>query len=186
MQNYKQPGKTLTFTAPTGGVVSGTPYLMGALLAVACHDAAEATAFEGQVEGVFTLPKAASQAWAVGQKIYWDDAAVGAGGQVCTSDATKGQLIGVATAVAGSGAGVIIGEVRLNGSAPATAEGPQTLIAALTFGTAVAAATANGALVDSTAVNPTAAEFNETSKELGTKINEIIAALKAAGIVAAS
>lgn len=186
MQNFKQPGKTLTFTAPSGGVVSGQPYLFGSILAVACVSVDAAAEFEGMVEGVFTLPKAGSQAWAVGQKIYWDDLAAGSGGQVCTSDATKGQLIGVATAVVGSGSGEVTGDVRLNGSAPATAEGPQTVIAALSMGTDVTASTANGSIEDSAAVNPTKVNFDTNCKEFAVKINEIIAALKAAGIVAAS
>jgi predicted RecA/RadA family phage recombinase len=186
MQNYKQPGDILTFTAPTGGVVSGTAYLIGALLVVAQASADAGAEFEGLVEGVLTLPKPGSQAWAEGQKIYWNDAAVGAGGQVCTSDATLGQLVGVATAAVGSGAGETTGTVRLNACAPATLEGPQTVIAALLMGTDVTAATANGTLADSAAVNPTKANFDENCKEFAVKINEIIAALKAAGIVASS
>lgn len=186
MQNFIQPGDTVTLTAPSGGVVSGTGYLIGSLFVVACHSADAGASFEGQVSGVFTLPKADSQAWTEGQKIYWNDLAAGSGGQVCTNVATAGQLIGVATAAVAVTGGLVTGRVRLNGIAPATAEGPQATIAALTFGTAVAAATANGVLVDSASTNPSDAQFNETSKELGTKINDIIAALKAAGIIAAS
>lgn len=62
----------------------------------------------------------------------------------------------------------------------------QPVLAKLTFGTNIAAATANGALTDSSATNPTEAQFNELAKELGTKINAIIDALRAAGIQASS
>lgn len=63
---------------------------------------------------------------------------------------------------------------------------PQPVLAKLTFGTNIAAATANGALTDSAGTNPTEAQFNELAKELGTKINAIIDALRAAGIQASS
>lgn len=186
MQNFVKPGDIMTFTAPTGGVVSGTPYLIGGLLVVACSTVAQTLPFEGQVEGVFTLPKAASQAWTEGQKIYWDNETTGNGGQVCTTDATKGQLVGVAAEALGSGSTIVTGKVRLNAAAPATLEGPQTTIAALTGGTNITAATANGVLADSSGSAPTEAQFNELAKELMVKINEIIAAMKAAGIVASS
>lgn len=186
MQNFVQPGDVMAFTAPTGGVESGTAYLIGGLLVVACASAAEGVEFEGKVSGVFSLPKAGSQAWTEGQKVYWNNAAAGSGGQKCTSDATAGQLIGVAAAAVGSGSGETTGIVRLNGAAPATAEGPQTVIAALTMDAGITAATANGALVGSAGANPSQAEFNELAKELATKVNEIIASLKAAGIVASS
>lgn len=182
MQNFKQPGKTMTFTAPTGGVVSGRAYLIGSLLVVACATAAEGAEFEGQVEGVFSLPKAGSQAWTEGQKVYWDDSS----NKCCTNVATAGQLIGVAAEAVGSGSGATTGIVRLNGVAPATAEGPQTAIADFTMDAGITAATANGALVGSAGANPSQAEFNELAKELATKTNAILAALRAAGIIASS
>lgn len=184
MQNFKKPGDVITLIAPSGGVVAGTAYLIGGLLVVATATVAQTLPFEGLVEGVVALPKVGSQAWTQGQKVYWNNAAVGGGGQVCTSVATAGQLIGVAAAAVGSGAGETTGTVRLNGVAPATAAGPQTAIASLTFGTDITAATANGALTDSAAVNPTKAQFDELAKELGTKVNDILIALRAAGILA--
>ena len=181
MQNYVKPGNVMTFTAPSGGVVSGTPYLIGSLLVVAQASAAEGAEFEGLVEGVVTMPKTDSQAWTEGQKIYWD-----AGNSCCTNVATAGQLVGVAAAAVAVTTGLVTGQVRLNGVAPAMAEGAQATIAALTMGTNITAATANGALVDSSATNPSDAQFNENCKELAVKVNEIIAALKTAGVIAAS
>jgi predicted RecA/RadA family phage recombinase len=181
MQNYVKPGNIMTFTAPTGGVVSGTAYLIGSLLVVAQASAAEGAEFEGVVEGVVTLPKTDEQAWTEGQKIYWD-----AGNACCTNVATAGQLVGVAAAAVASTQGLVTGQVRLNGAAPATAEGPQATIAALTMDAGIATATANGALVGSAGATPSQAEFNELAKEFAVKTNEIITALKAAGIVAAS
>lgn len=177
MNNQVSEGKIMTFTAPSGGVTSGKAYLIGKLLVVAAVTAAEGASFAGAAEGVFTLDKTSAQAWTEGQKIYWD-----AANARCDSDSTLGQLVGVAAAVAANPSST--GDVRLNGGAPATAEGAQAAIADLTFGTNITAATANGALTDSSATNPTEAQFNELAKELGVKTNAILAALRAAGILA--
>lgn len=68
-----------------------------------------------------------------------------------------------------------------------------TNTAALTMGTNITAATADGALTDSSATNPTEAQFNELAKELGAKINQnrvdiaaIITALQNAGLMSTS
>ncbi len=195
----------MPFTAPTGGVVSGIPVLIGSLLAVPATDKAETLTFDGRVTGVFRYTKTASQAWTEGQKIYWDTRAVGSGGQRFTSDGTQGPLVGVAAEVVAGGAGDTEGEVRLNGAAPAASEGPQAAEADLagtltgtTDGTlvdvaAAAAATAGGstptaAQVDTgiaTAVAPIVLGINLQNKELMTKINLILAKLRIAGIIAA-
>lgn len=179
MNNYKQPGKTLELTAPSGGVVSGTGYLIGGLFVVAAVTAAQTETFAAMVEGVFTLPKTSAQAWAEGDKIYWNT-----GTDKADNVPTVGPLIGVATAVADNPSGT--GVVRLNGSAPDASEGPQAAIEDLTFGTNIAAATANGSLTDSSGTNPTEAQFNELAKELGVKINGILAALRTTGVIASS
>lgn len=75
MTNYIQEGDVLEAVAPSGGVVSGTAYLFGVMVGVACVSAAETESFSLAVSGVFELPKATSQAWAVGAKLYWDDTA---------------------------------------------------------------------------------------------------------------
>jgi predicted RecA/RadA family phage recombinase len=149
--NFVKEGDILTFTAPTGGVVSGTAYLIGGILCVAMATVAETLEFEGRVSGVFTLPKANSQAWTEGQKIYWDDSA-----KVCTNVATAGQLIGVAAAEVAVTLGLITGQVRLNGGAPSALEGPQATIVALTDSTG-GSATHDDTLADGlTAVAPAA------------------------------
>ncbi len=73
------------------------------------------------------------------------------------------------------------GLVQLPG---ATAVAQPAAVADLTFGANITAATANGALADSSATNPTEAQFNELAKELGTKINAILAALRTTGAIA--
>jgi predicted RecA/RadA family phage recombinase len=106
---FKQPGDVITLTAPTGGVVSGQAYLIGGLFVVAMSTAAVGVAFEAAVTGVFALPKTASQAWAEGQRVYWDVA-----NSRLDSDDTLGPCVGVATVVVGSGSTETTGTVKLN------------------------------------------------------------------------
>jgi predicted RecA/RadA family phage recombinase len=75
MKNYVQKGDRVTLTAPAGGVVSGTGYLIGNLFVVATASAAAGIAFSAQTGGVVTLPKNATQAMAEGAAVYWDDVA---------------------------------------------------------------------------------------------------------------
>ena len=110
MKNYIQEGKTLELTAPTGGVVSGNAYLIGALLVVAVADAAETEKFNGTAQGVFELAKATGQAWTEGAKLYWDNT-----NSRFTTTASGNTLAGVAVAAAASGDA--IGTVRLDGVA---------------------------------------------------------------------
>ncbi len=71
MKNFRQIGKTISCTAPSGGVVSGGGYKIGDIFGVAKASAAEGDPFELTVEGVFTLPKASSGAINEGVKVYW-------------------------------------------------------------------------------------------------------------------
>ena len=174
--NYIQEGDILTLTAPYT-VTSGQGAQVGSLFGVALGDVTNATAGEFATEGVFDLAKTSAQAWTVGQKIYWDNS-----NKRCDSDGTVGILIGVATAVAANPSST--GYVKLNEAVAGTSEGPQAAEDDLTFGTNIAAATANGALVDSSTTNPSDTQFNELAKELGTKINSILAKLRIAGIIA--
>lgn len=117
--NFIQPGDLLTVPAPAD-VDSGEGVRVGVLFGVAQHDAVSGAQVTIATTGVHSLPKAPSQAWTVGAAVYWDhDAADGA---VATTATTAGNiLIGVAVAAVGSGAGEIVGKVRLNGAAPAAA-----------------------------------------------------------------
>ena len=109
MKNFIQPGNTLTLPAPYD-VLSGAGFQVGALFAIASTDALAGTPVEGITDGVFMLPKTGAQAWAIGVRIYWDDAT-----KRCDTDTAKGDLIGVATAVAANPSAA--GYVRLNGGA---------------------------------------------------------------------
>ena len=110
MKNYVQPGHTLTLAAPYD-VTSGDGLLVGASFGIASGDALTSAEVEAVTTGVFDMTKAASQAWATGDMVYWDDTA-----KVATKTASGNTTIGVAIAAVAGGAGDIIGRVRLNGS----------------------------------------------------------------------
>jgi predicted RecA/RadA family phage recombinase len=109
-RTYVQPGKTLTFTAPAGGVTSGTPVIIGSAFVIPKTTAAAAAEFEGDTEGVHELTKAGSQAWTEGQAVHWDQANARA-----TNVASAGPLIGYAASAVASGAGDTKGKVKLTG-----------------------------------------------------------------------
>jgi len=75
MQNYSKSGDVVTAVAPSGGVVSGTPVLIGAsLFGVAATTAAQGESFELRRKGEFEpLPKATSLAITAGDLLYWDN-----------------------------------------------------------------------------------------------------------------
>lgn len=110
MKNFVQPGNTITLTAPYA-VTSGDGLLVGAIFGVAAGTAASGDPVETALEGVYDLKKVASQAWAVGDKIYWDNTA-----KNTTKTLTSNTLIGVATDVVAGGSTDLIGRVRLNGA----------------------------------------------------------------------
>lgn len=109
MKNYIRPGTSMKFTAPSGGVVSGTAYLIGALLVVAIKSVAQGLPFEGTTVGVFTLPKATGATWSEGQLLYWDTA----NGNLVTAASATARRVGCAAAAAASND--TSGPVRLHG-----------------------------------------------------------------------
>lgn len=110
MNNYKHPGDTIDgLTAPAGGVVSGQGVIIGELFVVATGDADAGDDFVGQVTGVIELDKAPSQAWAIGEAVYWD----AANDRASTAPAV-GPKIGVVTKAVAGGAGDVLGWVRLD------------------------------------------------------------------------
>lgn len=109
--NYVKPGKTITCTAPAGGVVAWTGYLLVDLFVVATGAASVGAAFEGAVEGIFDLPKESAETWLEGQAIYWDVADA----KATNLDETGANvLIGCAVYPAAA-ALATTGRVRLNG-----------------------------------------------------------------------
>lgn len=109
MKNFIQHGSVVTFPVPAGGVVSGNPYLIGALFGVAAYDAAEGAQGELALTGVFDLPKDGS---VIGEfaAVYWDDTA-----KKITTTVSTNKPVGAATKTAGGSAATV--NVRLNGVA---------------------------------------------------------------------
>lgn len=107
MKNFVQPGDVISVTAPAN-VSAGAGVLVGSIFGVAVNAALSGAPVEIATRGVFDLTKAGSQAWTVGQRVYWDDTA-----KNCTTTAGTNKLIGVAAAAVGSGAGETIGRVFL-------------------------------------------------------------------------
>ena len=110
MKTYVQPGNTITLTAPYA-VASGDGLLVGSIFGVASGTAALGETVEAALTGVYDLKKVASQAWAAGDKVYWDNTA-----KEATKTTTSNTLIGVAVVAVAGGASDIIGRVRLNAS----------------------------------------------------------------------
>lgn len=99
MKNYVQHGDTLTLTAPTGGVVAGSPYLIGAIFGIASETVAEGLPFDLRRFGVVNLPKKSGEAWAEGDALYWDNVAF-----ALTKTAGSLKKVAIATAVVVTGA----------------------------------------------------------------------------------
>ncbi len=107
-KNLVQDGNILTFVAPSGGVVSGTGYLIGATFVVANATVAEGGLFAGSLTGVWSLPKAATITPAPGALLYWDNTA-----KNVTTTASGNTLIGRHAASAAAGASDATIAVRL-------------------------------------------------------------------------
>lgn len=110
MKNFVAVGNILTLPAPAA-LTSGQGALIGSIFGVAQKDASNGEDVAILVTGVFELPKAPSQAWAVGAKVYWDNTA-----KVCTTVVGSNTLIGAAVKAVGGTAGETTGTVRLNAS----------------------------------------------------------------------
>ncbi|MFC3180459.1 DUF2190 family protein [Cypionkella sinensis] len=94
MKNYVQAGNTITVPAPYA-VASGAGAKVGAIIGIAQHSAVITDPVLLSREGVFTVAKVSAQAWAVGDKIYWDDAA-----KNFTTTSSANTLVGTALAIA--------------------------------------------------------------------------------------
>ncbi len=195
MKNYVQEGDTLTLTAPYARN-SGEGALVGAIFGVACNDVANGASGEFLRDGVFDLTATTTATGSMGAKAYWDD-----GNKRVDTDSTVGMLIGAL--VVAKINGQTTARVVLNESIPSTAEGPQDAIAdlsgsltgtangslvdvAATAGSCAGNATPSAANVDTaiaTAVASIVAGVNEQNKEIQTKLNAILAALRAAGVI---
>ncbi|WP_242220052.1 DUF2190 family protein [Shinella zoogloeoides] len=94
MKNFIQPGSAIDSIAPSGGVVSGRPVIIGSLIGISSVTADEGKPFVLQREGVYRLPKVSAQAWTQGAKIYWTSS------NQATTTSSGNTLIGIAAAAA--------------------------------------------------------------------------------------
>lgn len=113
MKNFVQAGDILTIAAPYDRT-AGQGAQVGQVFGVCNADALSGANVALKTTGVFDLAKIGSQAWTVGQLIYWDNT-----NKRCTSVATGNLLIGAATIAVDNAAGSTTGRVRLNGIARA-------------------------------------------------------------------
>ena len=118
MKTFIKPGDALELTTPGGGVTAGTPVQIGKLFVIPAVTGTLAALprFNGYVSGVFSLPKTSAQAWAEGDRIYWD-----AGNSRADNTASVGQLIGIATAAAANPSAT--GEVKIMSPSMLAVEG---------------------------------------------------------------
>ncbi len=72
-KNFVGNGAVLTMTAPVGGVVSGVPIKIGALVLVPLVNAMAGESFSGRADGVWRLP--ADAGLTAGALVKWDAAA---------------------------------------------------------------------------------------------------------------
>lgn len=98
MKNGHSRGDIITFTAPTGGVTSGVPVIIGALFVIPAISAAEGEAFEGAITSAWNLPKVPANVTTAGQAAYWNDTA----GQATTTVGSN-RLIGAFIEAKGNG-----------------------------------------------------------------------------------
>jgi predicted RecA/RadA family phage recombinase len=93
MKTFKQGGGVLTLTAPSGGVVSGTAYLVGTLVVIATKTVAQTLPFPALAIGVVDVPKVADEPWTEGMKVYFDESE---GKFTLDPDTATNPLVGVA------------------------------------------------------------------------------------------
>ncbi len=113
MKNFVERGDTIVVAAPYDRT-AGQGAQVGQLFGVCTGDALSGAEVALKTTGVFDLTKIGSQAWTVGQLIYWDNT-----NKRCTNVATGNLLIGAAVAAVDNAAGSTTGRVRLNGAARA-------------------------------------------------------------------
>ena len=111
---FVQAGDKLTLAAPTGGVVKGRIYLIGALACVADETVAQTVVTTFGTTGVVNFPKdgTASVSFAVGERVFWDPA----NNRIAKTNAAHFP-VGCAIAAAANAATTV--NVRLDGVATA-------------------------------------------------------------------
>lgn len=109
MKTFIAPGENITLTA-AAAIQSGDVVVIGSILGIAQHDAANGEQVVLVRRGVFELAKATGQAWAEGAKLYWSTS-----NSNFTTTASGNTLVGFAAAVAATAD--TTGQVLLDGAA---------------------------------------------------------------------
>lgn len=109
MKNFIARGEALEITAGAT-IASGQGVVVNGLFGVAAGAIANGARGIINLTGVYALPKVGSQAWQVGQRVFWN-------GTAATTAGNAGLYIGTVAAAVGSGAGETLGQVLLGGSA---------------------------------------------------------------------
>lgn len=177
MKKYLGSGDRFNHTV-TASISSGEGLLIGHLFGVALSDGAIDDLVAFVRSGIVEIAKLTSDDVSKGDKLYWDPGNT----RVTLTNSGALKCVGVATADAGTSADTVE-MVIIQPDDDNVFGDAQSAIADLSFGTDITAATADGTLTDSSATNPSDSEFNELAKELGTKVNDILAALRAAGVI---
>lgn len=157
MKNYICEGDTLEVTAGSD-IASGAPVLSGGLFGVATNSAKTGEVVAVRVKGVYELAKATGASWSLGDKLYWD-----ASESEVTKTAAGNLPIGFAYQAAGSAdaVGLVLLVSEVSGQSVAVAD----------------IATADGSDAGTTQTLANATKV---------KVNAILAALRAAGLMATS
>lgn len=113
-RNFKNRGDVLTLTAPAN-LTAGTGCLVGNQFVIPQETVLSGATFDGYATGIHSHTKVGTQAWTVGQVVYWDDT-----NKWFSSTATVGFYgqggVFIAMSATGAGAGETTADVRLTGN----------------------------------------------------------------------
>jgi predicted RecA/RadA family phage recombinase len=112
MKTYIAPGKSITVTAPAGGVLSGQGVLIGTLFGIAQVDAVAGADVEILTEGVVEIGKTSALQIDVGDRVFWD-----ATNKVVNKTAAAQVCVGVAVSAAANPSSTV--RIRLGAVTPA-------------------------------------------------------------------
>lgn len=68
-------GRSIEVAAPSGGLESGQPYLVGKLVGISANKYKEGETAVISLVGAHDVPKATGAVWNQGDILYWDDSA---------------------------------------------------------------------------------------------------------------
>jgi len=199
MKTERSGGRTLTYPNTGSAISSGDVIDLVGLYGIAETDIAATTGVGAvSITGEHELAATTAEAWAQGDHLYWNagtkklSAVVGAGKhigvaarkKVVTTETTGNVLLNAPGETGGTAANV----AALAGTLTGTVDGTIADVAA-TAGSCAGSASPSATNVDTaiaTAVATIVTGVNTQLKEIQTTLNAEIAALKAAGVQAAS